>query len=307
MKTVSFFSYKGGAGRSTLAFNVIPILANEFIKPTKNKPIIIVDTDVDSCGMSYLLQVPKEQITAKNCVQYLLETGCDSRRYSSVSEHPLLSKLIPVGNVLGYPENEAVLLLPAKDGMKIGETSYSDKDAPFSKKLENFIDACEYIGVSAIIFDSAVGNQATANISNEASDIIVCCMRPTTQFTDGTLRYLLSLENMGGADDPGKFFSRKQIVLVPNVIPRGETTINGAHYPDTALAKINNNFKSKFVNDFTNHEYHFEMLSGAEFGIPAVDRFMWCEDILYTQASLSEDEEIALQRYKKLARVIYEI
>ena len=57
MKTISFFSYKGGAGRSTLAYNVIPILAAEYIQPTAESPIIVVDTDVDSCGMSYLLKV----------------------------------------------------------------------------------------------------------------------------------------------------------------------------------------------------------------------------------------------------------
>ena len=31
MKIINFFSYKGGAGRSTLAYNIIPILAAALI------------------------------------------------------------------------------------------------------------------------------------------------------------------------------------------------------------------------------------------------------------------------------------
>ncbi len=307
MKTISFFSYKGGAGRSTLAFNVIPILANEYFKPTSLHPMIVVDTDVDSCGMSYLVKVDKKDITEENCVQYLLATGCDNRRYSSVKEHPFLSKLIPVGNAYGYAENDAILLLPAKDGKKIdGNENYSDKNNPFSSKLNNFLTACEELDIPAVIFDSAVGNNATANISNEASDVIVCCMRPTTQFTEGTLRFWMGVENMNDGE-VGKTFSPKDIVLVPNVIPRGESVINGVKYPDMAYTKIRNNFVQRFDTDDVFHTYHFDMLDKQEFGIPVVDRFMWCEDILYTQESLNDDEKVVLDRYKKLAGVIYDI
>ena len=307
-RTLSFFSYKGGAGRSTLAFNIIPILANEYFKPTKEAPMIIVDTDVDSCGMSYLVGVEKKAITTENCVQHLLSVGCDtSPAITSVAAHPFLSKLCPVGNAYGYPINEAILLMPAKDGMAItGRDNYGDKDEPFSKKIDSFLAVCKRLGIPAVIFDSAVGNTATANISNEAADVIVCCMRPTTQFTDGTERFLSSLENMD-MDDTGKTFSEKNIILVPNAIPRGETIINGDKYPETAFSKIRNNFENKFSNEYTVHRYHFDMLDKKEFGIPVVDRFMWCEDILYTRNDLDENERIALQRYNKLAGVINDV
>jgi hypothetical protein len=49
------------------------------------------------------------------------------------------------------------------------------------------------------------------------------------------------------------------------------------------------------------------MLDKREFGIPVVDRFMWCEDILYTRDDLDENEAIALSRYKKLAGVINDV
>ena len=80
MKTVSFFSYKGGAGRSTLAYNVIPLLAKNHLQPTAEEPMIVVDTDVDSCGMSYLLGA-EDKVTEDNCVQYLLGNPFDRKRY----------------------------------------------------------------------------------------------------------------------------------------------------------------------------------------------------------------------------------
>ena len=47
MKIISYFSYKGGAGRSTLAYNTIPILASEYFRPTKESPMIVVDMDIE--------------------------------------------------------------------------------------------------------------------------------------------------------------------------------------------------------------------------------------------------------------------
>ena len=86
MKTISFFSYKGGAGRSTLAYNIIPILAAEHIQPTAESPIIVVDTDVDSCGMSYLVKAEKE-VTETNCIQHLLGNPFDTRPVNNIKNH----------------------------------------------------------------------------------------------------------------------------------------------------------------------------------------------------------------------------
>lgn len=305
MKTISFFSYKGGAGRSTMAFNTIPLLA-ELYKPTKETPIIVVDMDIDSCGMSYLLKA-EDDIDPKYSVQSMLSSPCDLRA-PSISAHPFLSHLIPVGNAYGYSgDNEAILLLPAMDGQTIDAnrtSNYSDSNKSFKQSMDSFLRVCEDFDVPAVIFDSAVGNNATANISNEESDVIVCCMRPTLQFTNGTFRYLKSLESNGTQ----KLFSDgKHIVLVPNVIPQNEVVINGAKYPNTAISKICNDFISYFDNRNSAHEYHFDMLDRDAFGIPAVDRFMWREGLLHNQDKLNPNEMTALERYRKLAGIIYDI
>lgn len=303
MKTISFFSYKGGAGRSTLAYNVIPILAKHHFQPTAESPMIIVDTDVDSCGMSYLLKA-EDKVTDTNCIQHLLGNRFDPRRYDSIEEHPFLSQLIPVGRVFGYDDDNAILLLPAKDNKNIGSDSssnYADTDSSFGEPLRAFLTICERdFDVPAVIFDSSVGNTATANVTNDAADIIVCCMRPTIQFVNGTRRHFFGWENFE------KPFSDKHIIFVPNVIPQNEVVIDNARYPDSAISKIRIDFTTAFGDSILN-KYYFDMLNPEEFGIPAVNRFMWREDMLFGKSDLNDNEKIALGRYRKLAGIINDI
>ncbi len=305
-KVISYFSYKGGAGRSTLAYNTIPLLALNHLNPTKESPIIVIDMDIDSCGMSYLLDIPNNEIKEDACVQYILHEGCDPERTDSISEHSTLKKLIPVGKKFGFPINDAVLFLPAKDIKNVdsaGNFNYGDSNSPFLSRLQSFIDVCESYDVPAVIFDSAVGNQATANVANQLANVIVCCMRPTTQFVDGTARYLESLDSDSGSPLGG---GRKKIIIVPNVVPQEQVVIDNHNYPDMAISRINLRL-SDILDDRDEDDdivYNTDMLDVNEFGIPAVKSFMWREGQLATQAELNENEELVLKRYAKLAAII---
>ena len=302
-KVISYFSYKGGAGRTTLAFNTIPLLAREHLHPTKEAPVVILDMDIDSCGMSYLLEIKKDEITDENCVQYLLKEGCDNTVFGSLSEHPTLSKLFPVGNKFGYEDNGAILFMPAKDIKNVDiNGNYGDGNNPFKARLESFIEACKLHNVPAVILDSAVGNNATANAANSIANIIVCTMRPTTQFVNGTVRYLETLDSDEGAPISG----RKKIVIVPNVVPQDEVTIDGQRYPQKAIDRIIDKFRP-LVSDRDDDDditYEIGMLDTDEFGIPAVKSFMWREGMLYMQDVRNDNEELALTRYRKLAALI---
>lgn len=307
-KIISYFSYKGGAGRSTLAFNTIPLLISEHIHPTKENPLIVVDMDIDSCGMSYLLDVTNEEIEEDGCVQYILREGCDPERPAGISEHPTLSKLIPVGEAFGYDVNEAVLFLPAKDIKNVsnkGNFNYGDANSPFISRMQSFIDICEFYNVPAIIFDSAVGNQATANVANQLANIVICCMRPTTQFVDGTARFLEALDS--DMDSPWGG-GRKKIILVPNVVPQEESEIDGHRYPDMAISRILSRLRDILSDRDEDDDitYNSDLLDPdpKKFGIPAVKSFMWREGQLATQEKLSKDEEDALNRYRTLATII---
>lgn len=303
-KIISYFSYKGGAGRSTLAYNTFPILAAEHLHPTRYNPLIVVDMDIDSCGMSYLLEV-EDMITDENCVQHLLNSGCDNVK-STIVDHPTFKRLCPIGYKVGYPENEAILFMPAKDIKNVdsnGNSNYSDANNPFLPRLRTFIDVCKEYKVPAVIFDSSVGNNATANAANRVSDIVVCCMRPTTQFVNGTIRYLKALDSDENSPWGGGL---KKIVLVPNVVPQEECVIDNQRYPERAknriLDKVQPLLNGRDEED--DISYETSMLDYNEFGIPAVKSFMWREGLLYTQENRDENEEIVLERYKKLAGII---
>ena len=205
-----------------------------------------------------------------------------------------------MGDRFGY-DKDAILFLAAKDVKNVEDRgNYNAANNPFEDKLRDFLECCDYYNVAAVIMDAAVGNNATANATNQVSNIVVCCMRPTIQFVNGTVRFLRILETGGSFD------GRKKIIAVPNVIPQEEVEVDGKRYPDYAVDRITSQFKM-LANDVPEDmkiTYNLEMLDKNEFGIPAVKSFMWREGQLYTQADRNENEEKALQRYKKLAAII---
>jgi hypothetical protein len=198
--------------------------------------------------------------------------------------------------------------MPAMDIKNVdnsGGTNYNDKNNPFKRSLEQFILICSKYKVPAIIFDSAVGNNATANASNQVADIVVCCMRPTKQFVNGTLRFL---KGVSSPQSPWGNKDRK-VVIVPNVVPQEKLVIDRETYKETyPLHAINTIIDGvEELSKKTKGLYEIDMINEDEFGIPAVTSFMWCEGQLYTKSMLNDNEKLALERYKKLASVIYRL
>ena len=295
MKLISCFSYKGGAGRSTLAINVIPFLAKELNASVKT-PLILVDMDIDSCGLTYLLKLDSQGLIDDNCnVQRLFgDGGAIPRDGNTVVDHDLFRYMCPVGEVFGY-ENEAILCLPAKPGAVLGTTNYDGSN----QNCSEFVDECEDCDCCGILFDSAVGDQLTAQWSNELSDYILCCMRPTQQFRRGTKTFF---------DQFDERTRRKKIIVIPNVVPTEalELVTDGTpcKYPEYAQNQIIENFATNISRK--NNEYNMELVTGETFGIPKIDRFMWQEDILYNLAldELTPHEKLAKVQYGKIASII---
>lgn len=305
-KIVSYFSYKGGAGRSTLAFNTIPLLM-EHIQPTAEAPVVVVDMDIDSCGLSYLLGVKADQIADDACLQHVLANGCRyPETHLGIAQADVLNKLIPVGDKLGCADPKAVLFLPAQDNRNVRRNANNNyEDDNFRIRMKSFVDACKAFNVPAIIMDSAVGNQATALITNGLADVIVCCVRPTTQFVEGTARYLRIQDS-----DMPTVTGEKTCIIVPNVVPQEDVTIDGKDYPETAIDNFFSAMRQFIDPDRDEDEdwqYNSEMMDRAAFGIPAVPSFMWRESQLCSQAKRDENEEKALNQYRKLAKIIYDI
>ena len=58
-KCFSFYSYKGGSGRSTTAINTVKHLAVE-MKASPEHPILLVDADLESAGLTYFFDCEKK-------------------------------------------------------------------------------------------------------------------------------------------------------------------------------------------------------------------------------------------------------
>ena len=299
MKVISCFSYKGGAGRSTLALNTIPFLADK-LNATKDNPLIVVDMDVDSCGLTYLFDLDKNgKIDEDYNVQRLFgEGGIIPRVGDTVVDHDLFRYMCPVGGVFNR-EPLSILCLPANPGAVLGSKG-SNYDAP-DDNVKDFVEECEECGCCGILFDSAVGDQLTARWSNKLSKYILCCMRPTQQFRDGTKRFFDKFDDM---------LRNKKIIVIPNVVPTDELTIveNNVkrEYPYYAKAQIIEGF-SKNISKKSN-EYFMDLVEGDIFGIPKIDRFMWQEGILdnLAKSELNEYEKKANLQYEKIATMIAE-
>ena len=302
-KFISCFSYKGGAGRSTLAINVVPYLV-EKLGATEDHPLVLIDMDVDSCGITYLFNLHKDERIKKDNVQnwfdptsFNLPLVDDDDEIESAKEHNMLRKLFPVGAYFNT-EPGAVLCLPSNPGSKFSKGNNYDSEP--SDNLAKFKKSVKDIAVG-VLFDSAVGDQLGAIWSNHYSKYILCCMRPTKQFRAGTKRFFELFD---------KKMVSKNIIVVPNVVPTDKLSIADAddssiinQYPDHAKREILKDFGSDSKSG-SNNKYILDLLDGDKFGVPKVDRFMWQEGVLRNEKNLSELERVALKRYAEIATII---
>lgn len=305
MKTISCFSYKGGAGRSTLAINVVPFLA-EKLNATVDQPLVLVDLDVDSCGLTFLFDLAGKSNIANMNVQHLFgKSGvvAPADDDGDILDHDVLGNLFPVGKFFGF-DDRAILCLPAQPQARLSETDKGNYDYS-DKNFSDFVRVCRDYDCAGILFDAPVGGQCTAGWANQYASHIMCVMRPTQQFRRGTDRFF---------DDYDRSNARGQkIIVIPNVVPTDPLKLHGKDangndevrsYPDYARDDILHMFSDNIER--RNNEYNLELVSGEIFGIPKVDRFMWQEGILRNvpRTELNQQERDALKQYEKVADII---
>lgn len=291
MKTITFYSYKGGAGRSSTTLNTLPYLVQS-MHATESAPILVLDMDLDSAGMTYLLGLDvhfKDRYDIKSFL--LAEENWSEAAAKSLADHELYQKFVPVGEKLGV-DNGAVMFLGVDDSKLVDNNQMDGTKEGVFNKLNRF---CRKNGIKAVVIDSSAGDQFSAILSTGAANDIVCCMRPTMQFRIGTFNYLHRLAEKT---------SDKRIVLLPTVVPSVDREVDG----ELQRVKAINNITER-VEDLAIDKVCMEFVKESCFGINEVERFKWKEGVLYKiglTAELSPDETEATKRYRKLANVLAE-
>ncbi|MBR7095187.1 MAG: hypothetical protein IKC73_03110 [Clostridia bacterium] len=297
MKKISYFSYKGGAGRSSVVYNTIPYLVKK-LNATPKHPILVFDLDLDSAGLTFLLKKSRPDVESYS-IQEALAAGyskiLNSPARTDIAHHAVFRHCIPVGDCFGLDNasRETVLFMPTKRDEAItkgGSNNYAIGGIEESR-FRDIVKACEEFEFSAVVFDTPAGNQATAQWALDVSDSVATCMRITYQFRMGTHEFLMNkLKN----------FSNKRFVIIPNAVPTDEILING-------IAVSYENIKKLIIDDFSkisinNNTIDLAMVGEGQsfFGVNEVKRFKIQEDILFKlpEEKLSPDERLACRAYQ---------
>ncbi|MGN0771873.1 MAG: hypothetical protein ACI4MI_04740 [Christensenellales bacterium] len=299
MKRIAYFSYKGGAGRSSVAFNTIPYLAKK-LNATPKHPILVFDLDLDSAGLTFLLKKTRPDVDNYS-IQAALSNGfskvLNSPSRTDIAHHAVFKNCIAVGDCFGL-DNESkasILFMPTKRDESLGRgvnNNYAIGGVE-ENRFKEIIRACEEFEFAGVLFDTPAGNQVTAQWALESSNCIVTCMRITYQFRTGTHEFLCNkLAN----------FSNKKFVVVPNAVPTDNIYIDGAL---VSYDRIKSLIYDSFSNiDINNNVIDLTMLGIGEdfFGVNEVKRFKIQEDVLFRikEDRLSADEVTAIKAYKRL-------
>jgi MinD-like ATPase involved in chromosome partitioning or flagellar assembly len=238
MPTTKFlmYSFKGGSGRTVTTANVAYILAQEMAKK-----VLAVDLDIESAGASVLFGLDAE-VRDGRCwtVQDVLrgqyeppkaaaggKAADGGRKTIEMKLHradfekslwPQMHRTVWPAGPEAAPEAPGGFLkaLPAQ----IILTSAEERKPADLAAFQNFELLLEKIqdlngAPDILLYDSASGQQETANMGLAQCDVLVVFVRWTRQFVIGTLRFL---------DEyicTRRFCPRiKRVLMVPTAVPR---------------------------------------------------------------------------------------
>ncbi len=286
MLKVSFFSYKGGAGRTSMLYNTVSYLVDE-LQATPENPIVLIDLDIDSKGLSYLLTNDIDTSEKLNAIQVLKRANIITDMF--VTKDEFFRMMIPVGSLFGLPSNynRAVLFVTGHSNDTLNVSGNYDGA---NVDLNGFVRRLEKFGCKALVMDNPAGGQLSADVALRTSDKIVIVMRITKQFREGTEEFLRRKKN----------YDNKEYIVVPNAVPSDEGTMY-------SVPNIMNRIKSSLsAAAQTQHDYvNPRMIE--ENGVHEVRLFKFEETNLFVKSKngvLEKDEEEAVKKYKILAKEI---
>ncbi len=331
MITIAFCSYKGGSCRTTTCYNTLPFLAKQ-LNATKHNPILVFDFDLDSMGLTNILDQKmslqdkkiRKMYSARNLfcednakrVQEIknlenCESGYFQENYNKV------------GNQLGLEDDDSVLFCGVDESAPtITDEQYKqiESHSPLLSLIQTFAGFLAEDLPRAIVFDCASGIQMTTLLALDYTDKVVMCLRPTVQARIGTFSYLKSRlperfkKSMVGS-------KKREVILLPtsvagiNVSPDDENREEAIAKLKKLRKKALGDINDSLIGGLKGYEREYglpyslntEMIDPDEndiVGIPEIERFKWEEGLLYTMENITEQEKQLRNRYQKLSSII---
>lgn len=284
---VSLYSFKGGAGRTVCTANLAPRLAALFHSTAKS-PLVLVDLDLDSAGLTFLLEENANTREDAWSASMLL-TGELSLTLLAKRRQLFDKELQDVSTELKLGSEGKVLFLRAGAMEKQIGASVGARGLIF---LETLIDSCEERDVPVLLIDSASGLQQTAVLSHKVSDVVVYCCRLTRQFVRGTKQHLELMLRRCAEDrtEPPK------ILLLPVAVPQASPR----------WADMRTHVLTQLRTICAALPSQVQMASAI---IGEIERFKWTEDILQddTNAPPPTDEAEAILAFQALAEQVHRL
>ena len=203
MKVVTFYSFKGGVGRSLALANVSLLLA------TRGRRVLAVDFDLEAPGLSMMSDlVPNPRKVERGLFEYLLALLNDENTN--------------LADYLIYPEIEGVdfAFLPAgnlKDGYDLSELDFARLlEEGERNPLSQFRREIEELGFTYALLDSRTGmTEIAATCTLGLADVVVMLAGLNEQNLQGT-RWVLDMLEGGGE------LRSEDIIIVFSPVPEAE-------------------------------------------------------------------------------------
>lgn len=278
------YSFKGGAGRTLSTANLLAPLVDA-LGATPNAPLLVLDMDLDSAGLTTVLDEDDVFRSPDRFNSSSLVSGKLALVRRPVRERFFAQDLLDVSTRVGCKAPGTVLFL--------GGASVGNEQKVIGKSYENLRELgaqCGERNYKAILIDSASGRQDSAMLSHDVSAVVVYCCRLSTQFLRGTraqLDYYFSACSRDGKT-PAK------LLIVPLAVPKPRPEFAALYAgAETQLASL------------ASKAYATTKTLLVEGGVPEVESFKWLEVILQAREKIeAADERAAAEAFKRIAHQI---
>ncbi|HEU4710289.1 MAG TPA: AAA family ATPase [Pyrinomonadaceae bacterium] len=179
MKTLMFYSYKGGSGRTVAAANVSAALTK------LGQRVAIIDLDFEAPGLQHVF-------SAEGTQQFKNGTGVQHYLKSEIDVHELMSDVaIDVfaegGPLFKYDVPKGALLRYIMASTKVTRVDAQDPRVPQLMK-QLVAKLRETYDLDYLIIDAASGIRETYSLAADVSNEMLVFFRWSTQHVEGTLR-----------------------------------------------------------------------------------------------------------------------